>query len=374
MQRIFVLICLSALIVQFAAAQAVAPAPPEPPRAEVMAVQAPVAPALPRVEVVIAQAPVPAVPPVPPAAPAPVPAPHPVPAIGFEWHDKGSYLGIGVQEITPDRARELKLSEERGVEVTTVTDDSPAGKAGLREGDVVLEYNGQRVEGVEQFVRMVRETPVGRRVKLLISRNGANQTIVAAVAERKPFHMDPGFDRKMRDELREQLGPDSKFQRDMQKMQDELGSMNFNFDLPDVPQGEMVWKTRLLGIDAESVGPQLAEFFGVKQGVLVRSVDKDSLAEKAGLKAGDVIVKVGNVGVGKPSDVTRQLRQAPAGKHVALSVVRNRQQMSMNVTVESKPAAGARGPRHIQRLERHDFLPAQPQVRGRLVAFPGDDF
>src|SRR5947209_3581489 len=97
----------------------------------------------------------------------------------------GSFLGVGVAEVTPERARDLKLREEYGVEITRLEDESPATKAGLKVGDVILEYNGQRVEGLEQFGRLVRETPSGRTVKLLISRNGASQTIQATIGSRK---------------------------------------------------------------------------------------------------------------------------------------------------------------------------------------------
>ncbi len=89
----------------------------------------------------------------------------------------GSYLGIGIQEITAERAKALKLREEAGVEVTRVAPDSPADKAGLKEGDVVLQYNGTKVEGLEQLSRLVRETPVGREAKLDIFRNGAPLTL-----------------------------------------------------------------------------------------------------------------------------------------------------------------------------------------------------
>src|SRR5579871_2928968 len=96
-----------------------------------------------------------------------------------------TYLGVNIAEVNADRARELKLKEPYGVEITRVEEASPADKAGLKSGDVVLEYNGQRVEGMEQFGRMVRETPAGREVKLLISRNGATQSITATVQTRK---------------------------------------------------------------------------------------------------------------------------------------------------------------------------------------------
>jgi len=74
-----------------------------------------------------------------------------------------SFLGVGVTEVNTGRAKALNLKEERGVEISRVQDNSPAEKAGLKVGDVVLEYNGQRVEGIEQFVRLVRETPAGER-------------------------------------------------------------------------------------------------------------------------------------------------------------------------------------------------------------------
>ena len=89
---------------------------------------------------------------------------------------RGSYLGIAVVEINADRAKALHLTEERGIEVTCVDPGSPADKAGLKQGDVVLEYNGERVEGGEQFIRLVRETPPGRAAKLTVWRNNASQT------------------------------------------------------------------------------------------------------------------------------------------------------------------------------------------------------
>ena len=99
----------------------------------------------------------------------------------------GSFLGIGVQEIDNDRAKALNLREERGVEVTRVEDDSPAAKGGIKMNDVVLEYNGERVEGVEQFMRMVRETPPGREVKLSIARNGSPQQLTMKTGSRKTW-------------------------------------------------------------------------------------------------------------------------------------------------------------------------------------------
>ena len=97
----------------------------------------------------------------------------------------GGYLGIGGLDISPERAKALNLKEERGVEVSSLAPEGPAAKAGLKEGDVVLEFNGQHVEGTTQFQRLVRETPVGRNAKITVWRNGAMQTLTAVVGESK---------------------------------------------------------------------------------------------------------------------------------------------------------------------------------------------
>src|SRR5580658_2523326 len=104
----------------------------------------------------------------------------------------GSYIGVMMQEVDSERAKALKLGEETGVELTLVEQDGPADKAGLKVGDVVLRYNGQRVEGNDQFARLVRETPPGHEVKLEISRGGAMQTVMVRVALRKTPRIEWG--------------------------------------------------------------------------------------------------------------------------------------------------------------------------------------
>src|SRR4029077_17967191 len=103
----------------------------------------------------------------------------------YDVHMGGSYLGVNLAEIDSTRAKELKLRETAGVEITRVEEGRPAEKAGLKPNDVVLEYNGQRVEGMEQFGRIVRETPGGREAKLTISRDGTTQVLSAMLASRK---------------------------------------------------------------------------------------------------------------------------------------------------------------------------------------------
>jgi serine protease Do len=217
-----------------------------------------------------------------------------------------SFLGVGIADIDSDRAKELKLKEPAGVEITRVEEDSPAAKAGLKVGDVVLEYNGQKVEGMEQFGRLVRETPVGREIKLLISRNGAPQTLVARIAARR--------------------GPVA-----VTFPHVEIPALPA---VPDIPGTVMMWRATLLGIEGESLHGQLADYFGVKEGVLVRSVMPDTPAAKAGLKAGDVILKIDDSKVSSPSQITTVLRRLQDKKTVPVVVMREHKEMTMNVTVD----------------------------------------
>lgn len=301
----------------------------------------------------------------PPAHPLPPGAPAP-PAPPLERHFEafqafaggGSYLGVGFREIDSERAKALKLSDEHGVEITAVTEGSPAEKAGIKVGDVVLEYNGHRVEGTEQLMRLVRETPPGRQVKLLISRNGATQTITATIGERKGpgFYLDP------------------KWQKDMGKLQDELRNLKFRIEMPDIPRAMMSWRSAMLGVEAEALSSQLAEFFGVKEGVLVRSVNKGSAAEKAGIKAGDVIVKVDTEKVSSPSEVTSAIRSVRSKKTFPVTVVRNRQETTLSVTLEESAPVPAPRPQRIvaPRVERRiEARPLRLQASPRVTSIRG---
>src|SRR6266487_6233407 len=96
----------------------------------------------------------------------------------------GSYLGVDTRDVTPDRVSVLHLKEESGVEVTMVDQDAPAGKSGLKEHDVILTVNDQKVESVEQLRRLIREIPAGRTVAVGISREGQPMSVKATLAER----------------------------------------------------------------------------------------------------------------------------------------------------------------------------------------------
>ena len=246
----------------------------------------------------------------------------------FVHRTGGSYLGIGVAEVDAERAKALNMKEVRGVEVKNVDEDSPAAKAGLKEGDVVLEYNGQGIEGTEQFVRLVRETPVDRQVRLTVWRNAGSQSLTATIGRRPAEHASV-------------LGDDGDFTVEIPPIppMPRMPSMPRIPDLAPLPDSAMALitgRSGMLGIESESLGSQLAEFFGVKEGVLVRSVIKDSAAEKAGIRAGDVIVKVDGETVTTPHEISSLLRSAArAKKSFPVVVVRDKKEVTLTVTLES---------------------------------------
>lgn len=228
--------------------------------------------------------------------------------VADQSRDQLSYLGVRLVDVDTDRIGRLKLNEERGVEVINVEQGSPADNAGIRPGDVILGYNGENVLGIQQFSRLVRETPPGRKVKIQLWRSGKEQNTVAIIgalaasaAPALPAHFaNFGFP---------EMRP---------------------FQVTDVPSILMVWSNSALGIECEPVDSQLAQYFGVKQGVLVRSVAKDSVGGRAGLRAGDVLTSIGGRGLSNPEDLRRILRQP--GRPVPVSLVRDHKQLTFTVT------------------------------------------
>lgn len=225
----------------------------------------------------------------------------------------GSYLGVMMQEVDSERAKALKLREEAGVEITRVEPDSPAEKAGLKVADVVLQYNDQHVEGMEQFSRIVRETPAGREVRLEIVRNAISQTIIVKLAARpaaRVLSVTGGV-------------PMAPFE-------------HLELQIPDMPRSLISWRSSVLGIEAESLDGQLAQFFGVKDGVLVRSVAKGSSAEKGGVRAGDVVLKVDDSKVATPAEISARIRAH--GKTtpltISLQVMREHHEMTLSISVD----------------------------------------
>ncbi len=197
---------------------------------------------------------------------------------------------------------------DRGVLVRTVEGNSPAEKAGMKADDVIVRYDKQDVRSVLQLTRLVSETPVGRTVDVTIERDKREQTLkVTSEAAPSP------------------IGRFGMRLPDMPALRDRKAEIVPRFDaLPGVSLTQT-------GIRVDSLTPQLRDFFGVKggQGVLVSSVDAQSAAGSAGLKAGDVIVAFDGRSVSSPADFAREMRSH--GGPFTLRVVREKQEREIRV-------------------------------------------
>jgi serine protease Do len=234
-----------------------------------------------------------------------------------------SWLGVETQEVTAEKAKELKLPAERGVVIGRVTEDSPAAKAGLKEKDVITEVNGQRVEGAAQFRRMVHEIPAGRTAQLTVWRDGRAQTVAVTLGQAEEGH---------RAWMKAAPGAFA-FRLPEVEMPDMPAIAGLGDDFALLPGGRP-----RLGIDAEDIGEQLGSFFGAPdgEGILVRSVNSGSPAEKAGLKAGDVITSFNGERVRTLGDLRQKLSAKADEKPAKLGVWRNRSEVSLTVELPAR--------------------------------------
>ena len=231
--------------------------------------------------------------------------------------DGGTYLGVYIREVSSEDRERLDLPEERGALITDVPEEGPAAEAGLQSDDVVISWNGSRIESAAQLRRMVRETPAGRAIDLGYIRDGRERSVRLELAERssdvalRPLLELHG---NRLEGLNEQLGElHERLQHDLpERIRGRLhevpapsgGGNNFRFFI----------RGGRLGVGIQNLGDQLAEYFGADDGgVLVSSVSEDSPAEEAGLRAGDVIIGIGGDDVEDPGDLMEAVAEAAEG-------------------------------------------------------------
>jgi serine protease Do len=243
----------------------------------------------------------------------------------------GSYLGVRLQDVDAEETSRLNLPEEKGALVTRVEDDSPAAEAGLKTDDVIVRYHGESVLGATQLARLVRETPVGRKVPLEVVRGGSTVKLTATLGGDR----EDGFD----------VGRGGEWEMEVPEPHEFLGPHAAPV-LPKVPNlwrggpkslDRMVWfgqGPRKLGLEYQEISGQLAEYFKLSadEGVLVTSVEADGPAAKAGLKAGDVILKVGSRSVEDGEDLRRAIEKAEPGRETTVTVQRDGRSLDLKVT------------------------------------------
>jgi serine protease Do len=238
----------------------------------------------------------------------------------FDVDGESGWLGVSIEEVSSEKAKDLKLSSVHGALITEVEADSPAAKAGLKVNDIVTDYNGQRVEGTAHFRRLIRETPSGRTVQLTVWRDGRSQTVSATLAD-------------MGDQIRRRV--------------EVISPKAFAFTMPKMGGSMFAMAARgpILGIGVQDLEGQLGKYFGAPdgEGVLVTEVNSGSPAEKGGMKAGDVITKIDGARVRTTSDLREQLRENREKKTVSVTVLRKGTETSLNVEIEQpKPPEAKR--------------------------------
>ncbi len=249
------------------------------------------------------------------------------------------YLGVLVGDVDADSAQKLKLKEVRGAVITLIDHDAPAGQKGLRVNDVVLKVNGQTVEGAEQFGRMMREIPPGHTATLVISRDGAEQTLAIQLVNHRAMEHD----------VWNRLGTES----DAAPQNPGMGVLPGGGDnaLPGMFHMPIWGSTLNVGAMVEPLTEQMADYLGVPNGLMVKQVAHKSEAATAGLKAFDVILKVGTDAITTMSDWDRALR-SNQGKPVQVTILRDRKQQTLMLQVDSKHKTGE--------LEMEELFPDGP--------------
>lgn len=294
-----------------------------------------------------------------PPAPAVRAAPAPPALMSLRVGNSGSYLGVYIREVTDEDVERLDLREERGALVTDVPDEGPAAEAGLQADDVIVSWNGADVESAAQMRRLVGETPAGRSVDLGYVRDGEQRTATVELAERSTS--------ATRWSQRGELGADVRG-----RLEESLGDAQFR--LRELRDGHgnfrMFMHGGRLGIGIQNLGDQLAEYFGADDGgVLVTSVRDDSPAAEAGLRAGDVIVRVDDEPVMDPGDLVREVGRSDAGE-IELRILRDRKERTIRATLPERPE----GVREMRSGNAFFFAPEVGNFEFELLPLPELDF
>ena len=227
----------------------------------------------------------------------------------------GSRIGLSIADVTADDVA------DEGAAVREVRPDSPAESAGFIDGDVVVEFDGERVRSARQLTRLVQETPAGRTVGTAVLRDGRRVELdVTPESGAAVMAAAPSLER-----LGERLG------NVYSRVAPEVGR-NFNFDVWTRPG------TARLGVNVQELSSQLADYFGVDDGVLVTSVDEESAAAEAGLQAGDVITSVDGRSVDDINNLRRRLSVVDPGEEVSIGVTRSGRELDLTATTSEDRA------------------------------------
>ncbi len=283
----------------------------------------------------------------------------------FSMLSGGPRLGVTIRDVASEDVTKLKLPGQAGVVIDEVEKDSAAAKAGVLKGDVAVSFDGETLRSAAHLTRLVRETAPGRTVKMTVVRDGKRVDLSVAPSESRGAafrHEGQDLDIVIEKELQEKLGALKGKEKDF-ALQWEAMPRGHAEAMPHFfyrsPGGPMMFRgpggdpdvfafsmgRGRLGVTVQDLTPELAEFFGTKDGVLVSAVSKDTPAAKAGLKAGDVITAIDGTSVESSSELVDQLREKSG--EITVSVMRDKKALSLKATLEKpedlKPKTIRRG-------------------------------
>jgi serine protease Do len=280
-------------------------------------------------------------------------------ATAFAWsfEGDGAYLGVQTQEINKGNFAKFGLRDVRGVAVEKVMENSPAAAAGIKDGDVIVRFNGEEVTSARKLTRLIGEVDPDHQVKLTISRGGSEQEITATLGK----HPTPRFGEG---NFAFTMPPMGKMEmpnfKDMPQLKDFPQMKEFREfkDLPqfkefpkgDFPQGWtpngennlFTWRSgegRQIGVGVSPLTKQLAQHFGVENGMMINEVRENSPAAKAGLKAGDIIVEIDGKAVKADFDLIRGINSKKDGE-IAVTYVRDGKRQTVSITPEPSKDGG----------------------------------
>ena len=265
-------------------------------------------------------------------SPAPI-APQPVPRIErqmqiFTADDTGGgYLGVQSQDVTKENFSKFGLREVRGVAVEKVLENSPAARAGLQAGDVIVKVDGEQVTSAKKLTRLISEIAPDHQAKITVLRASGERDLTATIGKRPAANFQPT-------RLGQLYGmpgiPDLENMPlpQIRSFPPSSGSQPFY-----APRNGS--SSRQIGVGITPLNNQLGDYFGIAdgKGVLINSVAENSPAAKAGLKAGDVIVEIDGKTVGATLDMIRAVNEKKEGD-VTLTIVRNKDRQTIRVTPE----------------------------------------
>ncbi len=271
----------------------------------------------------------------------------------------GGYLGVQTKDVSSANYASFGLPSVRGVAIDKVVEGSPAANAGLRDGDVIIRFNGEEVTSSQKLTRLVGEVAPDHQVRLTMSRNGAESEIIATIGKRPAPRFESGS-----------------FAVPNAPQGIELPDLEGFRGVPAVPfpRGEgntMVWRfgnSRQIGVGLTSLTKQLSEHFGVKGGSMINNVRENSPAANAGLRAGDIIVEVDGKEVANDVDIIRAISSKAEGD-VSITFVRNGTRQTVTVTPE-------KGNNSLERMFQIPAAPSAPVPPSSseppaTVLFPG---